>query len=506
MKVIDIIKKLPEIRITKNETDSEIGYVHSDTRRVSAGDIFVFPEGQNARYPEFLGQLKEKNVKAILLGPGQLKLIDKTQFDLILETDAYLGDVYGKLAHLLAGQPSKRLKVVGITGTNGKTSLTYILYHIASELGKKCGLIGTVQIRFGSEIRESSYTTPDASSLNLLLKEMADQKIEYVFMEMSSHGLKLGRTSGIEVQAVGFTNLTQDHLDFHGTMEDYLMSKFKIFQLLESSSQINKFGILACDVPGGAEMMETIKQNQIKSPIFLLGSSGEYNFSHVKLSLFRSEFRLHKKEKNLPFIEVRKAHTNLLGNFNVFNVSMASFIALELGFPWEEILKIIQTLPTVPGRFQVVPDPKEERIAVVDYAHTPDALENVLKSCKDLNPRQLICLFGCGGDRDRTKRPQMGKIAEQYADYVVLTSDNPRTEDPLSILMEIESGFSRGFKRFETIADRRQAIQRSIQMLEKDGILLVCGKGHETYQIIGKEKLHFVDHEEVDLAFNERSG
>jgi UDP-N-acetylmuramoyl-L-alanyl-D-glutamate--2,6-diaminopimelate ligase len=501
LKINEIIKKIPEIKQRKGDPNFEINYVWSDTRKLNADDIFILPEGQNDRYVSFIEEAISLGIKSILITASQIKIPGIEKFDNIIETELYLGDTHGKLAHLLAGSPSKKLKIVGITGTNGKTSLTFILFHIATKLGRKCGLIGTVHIRIEDEIKKTEYTTPDASSLNLLLKEMVSKGIEFVFIEMSSHGLKLGRTAGLEIQAAAFTNLTQDHLDFHSDMEDYLQSKFKIYQQLEQSSLKNKFGIVASDVIGGDKMIQKLREANFSSPIYILGGSGEFSYTHTKLSILGSEFRLHKKEKNLPFIQVRKVSTNLLGNFNVFNVSLAAFIALELGFPWEKVLKAIEYIPTVPGRFQVVKSPDHTRIAVIDYAHTPDALENILKSCVEISPKQIICVFGCGGDRDRTKRPLMGRIAEEHSDYVILTSDNPRTETPSAILEEIESGFTRGFKRFETIEDRRAAIARGVSLLEKDGILVIAGKGHETYQIIGKEKFDFVDYAEVEKAF-----
>ncbi|TGN08348.1 UDP-N-acetylmuramoyl-L-alanyl-D-glutamate--2,6-diaminopimelate ligase [Leptospira ilyithenensis] len=501
MKIAEIIKRIPEIKVRKGDAFLDINYIWADTRKLSPNDIFVLPEGQAENYPKFIESAKNLGVHSILVSSSQLKIPGIEGFTNILEAEGYVGDVHGKIASLLSGNPSKKLKLVGITGTNGKTSLTFILFHIASTLGKKCGLIGTVHIRILDKILETGYTTPDSSSLNLILKDMVDAGVEYVFIEMSSHGLKLGRTSGLELQGAAFTNLTQDHLDFHSTMEDYLDSKFKLFQILESSSLTNKFGIVASDVPGGDLMITKLIAAELKSPIYLMGNSGEFNYSHTKLSLTGSEFRLHRKEKDVPFIEVRKVKTNLLGNFNIFNVSLAAFISFELGLPWENILHSIESIPTVPGRFQVIPSSDNSRIAVIDYAHTPDALENILKSCKEILPKQLICLFGCGGDRDRTKRPMMARIAEEYSDFVILTSDNPRTEDPKSILGEVESGFSRGFRRYETVVDRRSAIEQGISMLEKDGILVVAGKGHETYQIIGKTKTDFNDYEEVKKAF-----
>lgn len=501
MKLIEIIKKIPEIKLIKGDGNIEVGYVWADSRKLSATDIFVLPEGNSEIIESYLTMAKEKGSQVILVSKRHLKLKNIDSFHTIIETEDSLGDIHGKLASLMLGNPSKKLKIVGITGTNGKTSLTFILFHIAKKLKKKAALIGTVQIQIMDRILESNYTTPDASSLNLLLKEMLDEGVEYVFMEMSSHGLKLGRVSGIELTCAGFTNLTQDHLDFHESMEDYFESKFKIFQLLEQSSVKNKFGLVAGDVSFGDRMIQKIRETKLKSPVYILGKSGEFHYSNTKLSLLGSEYRFHRKEKNLPFIEVRNIRTNLLGNFNVFNTAFAMSVAYELGFSWQEVVSAVEEIPTVPGRFHVLPYPDHSRIAVVDYAHTPDALENILKSCVEIRPKQLICLFGCGGDRDRTKRPQMAKIAETHADFVILTSDNPRTENPELILDEIEAGFSRGFKRYEKITDRRIAIERAVSLLEKDGILVVAGKGHETYQIIGKEKTNFVDFEEIEKAF-----
>ncbi|TGL18753.1 UDP-N-acetylmuramoyl-L-alanyl-D-glutamate--2,6-diaminopimelate ligase [Leptospira yanagawae] len=501
MKLTDIIKKIPEIKLIQGEPNLDIHYVWADSRKLTNSDLFVLPEGKDEVLESYIQMAREKGCQVILVSKRQLKLKGLQSFTTILESEDPLGDLHGKIASLLAGSPSKKLKIIGITGTNGKTSLTFILFHIAKKLGKKAALIGTVQIQILDRVLESGYTTPDASSLNLLLKEMLEEGVEYVFMEMSSHGLKLGRVAGIEITCAGFTNLTQDHLDFHESMEDYFESKFKIFQLLEQSSVKNKFGLVAGDVSFGERMIQKIRETKLKSPIYILGKSGEFHYSNTKLSLLGSEYRFHKKEKNLPFIEVRSIRTNLLGNFNVFNTAFALSIAYELGFPWEEVVSAVESIPTVPGRFQVVPYPDRSRIAVVDYAHTPDALENILKSCVEIAPKQLICLFGCGGDRDRTKRPQMAKISETYADYVILTSDNPRTENPDAILDEIEAGFSRGFKRYEKITDRKQAINRAVALLDRDGILVVAGKGHETYQIIGKEKTKFVDFEELEKAF-----
>ncbi|TGK83703.1 UDP-N-acetylmuramoyl-L-alanyl-D-glutamate--2,6-diaminopimelate ligase [Leptospira montravelensis] len=501
MKLSEILKRIPDVKLISGEGSLEVDYIWGDSRKLKPNDLFVLPEETNEKQELFLKMAIKHGSKVVLVSKRHLKLKGLELFSAILESEDSVGEAHGKIACLLAGNPAKKMKLVAITGTNGKTSLTFILFHLARKVGKKAALIGTVQIQIMDRVLESGYTTPDASSLNLLLKQMLEEGIEYVFMEMSSHGLKLGRVAGLEITCAGFTNLTQDHLDFHPNMEDYFESKFKIFQLLEQSSVKNKFGLVAGDVSYGDKMVKRIAEANLKSPIYILGKSGEFNYTNTKLSLLGSEYRFHKKAKNLPFIEVRSIKTNLLGNFNVFNTSFALSIAYELGFPWEEVISCLETIPTVPGRFHVVSFPDRTRIAVVDYAHTPDALENILKSCVEIAPKQIICLFGCGGDRDRTKRPQMARIAETFADFVILTSDNPRTEEPESILNEIESGFSRGFQRYEKITDRRKAIQRAVGLLERDGILVVAGKGHETYQIIGKEKTKFVDFEEIENSF-----
>ncbi|MCW7492127.1 UDP-N-acetylmuramoyl-L-alanyl-D-glutamate--2,6-diaminopimelate ligase [Leptospira sp. 2 VSF19] len=501
MKLSEILKRIPDLKQIKGENSLEVDYIWGDSRKLKPNDIFVLPEDTNENQELFLKMAVDLGSKVVLVSKRNLKLKGLELFSAILESEDSVGEAHGKIACFLAGNPAKKMKLVAITGTNGKTSLTFILFHLARKVGKNAALIGTVQIQIMDRVLESGYTTPDASSLNLLLKQMLEEGIEYVFMEMSSHGLKLGRVAGLEITCAGFTNLTQDHLDFHPSMEDYFESKFKIFQLLEQSSVKNKFGLVAGDVSYGNTMIKRIAEAKLKSPIYILGKSGEFNYTNTKLSLLGSEYRFHKKAKNLPFVEVRSIKTNLLGNFNVFNTSFALAIAYELGFPWEEVISCLENIPTVPGRFQVVPFPDKSRIAVVDYAHTPDALENILKSCVEIVPKQIICLFGCGGDRDRTKRPQMARIAENLADLVILTSDNPRTESSEAILDEIESGFSRGFQRYEKITDRRVAIQRAVGLLERDGILVVAGKGHETYQIIGKEKTKFVDFEEIENAF-----
>ncbi len=500
MKIKAILSEFSELSLVSGNPDLEINYIQADSRRIEKGDIFVLTEENPDLQKKYLDDANTRGALALLTNQ-KLNEDFGNAIPLVLKSENSIGDLHGRIASFLLGNPSNKLKIIGITGTNGKTSVTQILAHIAKSFGKKVGIIGTIHIKINEEVIESEYTTPDASSLQKILHKMLDENVEYVFMEMSSHGLKLGRVAGVQVDAIGFTNITQDHLDFHKTMEDYLESKCRIFQLLEESRKEKKFGMILSDAPGSNLVLEKVKKMNLTSRVVLCGTTGEYQISSPMLSLTGSSFRLHRKFIGMPLQEVRKANTNLLGGFATQNVGLASFIAFELGFSWVGILDAIQKIPTIRGRFDVVPFPETGSIGLVDYAHTPDAVENILNSCLEIKPHQLVCILGCGGDRDRTKRPIMASIAEKLADYIIITSDNPRTESPAKILSEMEKGFSASFTRYEKIENRREAIERGVALLEKGGILAVLGKGHEDYQIIGKEKTHFDDKEELMRAF-----
>ena len=340
---------------------------------------------------------------------------------------------------------------------------------------------------------ETGYTTPDSSTLNAILSEMAGAGVEYVFMEASSHGLNLGRLDGIEFDAAVFTNLTRDHLDFHLNMEDYLLDKFRVFELLDQSPKSGRFGVICSDVPGGKDM-EKLCQN-ISSPLYYYGNGRDFETGGISLSITDSRYELRHSGKKYSI------RTSLLGSFNVTNSAIAFITGLQFGLEPEKMIMALETIETVAGRFQVIYNHDKSRTAIVDYAHTDDALDNILRSVKSVQQDRIYTLFGCGGDRDRTKRPLMAAAAEKYSDYVIVTSDNPRTEDPEQIIGEIEKGFSESFSQYRRITDRRQAIDEAVRMLPPGGILVVAGKGHEEYQIIGREKFHFSDAEELQKAF-----
>ncbi|EKO33976.1 UDP-N-acetylmuramoyl-L-alanyl-D-glutamate--2,6-diaminopimelate ligase [Leptospira santarosai] len=491
-KLPDLLREFPELKLRsfpsgKNPDSIPIEYIQSDSRKANLEDIFCVPESVGPKKGEFISDTK---ASVILLRRGSNVSVDSSK--VVLECAEDPEQLQGGIASFLLDHPSKNLEIVAVTGTNGKTSLTNILFALAKDQGKICGLIGTIGVQFGDRLIDTGYTTPDASSLNLILKQMKDEGVTTVFMEASSHGLKLGRMNGISLKAGVFTNLTQDHLDFHSDMEDYFESKFRLFEILDVSK--SPFAVLDYTSPGGDKLYRKIGNNL---PIKALdGIENEYRVSDLSLNLQGTSYVL-----SLPGNRRQSVSTNLLGSFNVRNTALAFLTGLGIGLDQERMLSSLREIPQIPGRFQIVYSKDRSRMAVVDYAHTPDALENIIRSVRNSQPKRLITLFGCGGDRDRTKRPKMARIAEELSDQVILTSDNPRTEKPESILDEIQSGFSPGFIPLLREVDRARAISEGVAVLPEGGCLLVAGKGHEEYQIIGKEKRRFSDVEEVRKAF-----
>ncbi|MCB1158740.1 MAG: UDP-N-acetylmuramoyl-L-alanyl-D-glutamate--2,6-diaminopimelate ligase, partial [Leptospiraceae bacterium] len=444
----------------------------------------------------YLEDAIKRGAKAVLISKKNLSLPVPKDFTTVLVSESDPAYFHGPLASCLKGHPSQQLQIVAITGTNGKTSMTYILSDLFSRAGLEYGIIGTIQVIYGNRVLHTGYTTPGPSELQSILKNMLDAGVKYVFMEASSHGLKLNRMNGIHLKAAIFTNLTRDHLDFHENMEDYLNSKYKLFKLLSNSYHEERLALISTDTKGGRDILAKIKKEKLPLKTLAFGKGKDYEGEVKSLSLNGTEFFL-KPKKGSPI----DLQTNLLGNFNFLNVSMSYIAALHLGLEEELIQDSIKNLHPVDGRFQIVYNRRRNRLAVVDYAHTPDALLNVLKSLKEIPHSRLICLFGCGGDRDHTKRPIMGKIAAENSDMVILTSDNPRTEDPEKIIDEIEAGFPKGFTSYIRQSNRRQAILKGIQVLPEEGFLLVAGKGHENYQIIGSSKENFSDTIEIQNAF-----
>ncbi|EMY77715.1 UDP-N-acetylmuramoyl-L-alanyl-D-glutamate--2,6-diaminopimelate ligase [Leptospira weilii serovar Ranarum str. ICFT] len=517
MKLTDLLREFPKLKLTstgKNPDLISISYIQSDSRKAEEEDIFCVADSIGSKKEEFI-----KNTKAsvILLNETSKFTVESASKSksssntgassatlsasvlsskIILECEEDPEQLQGNIASFLLGHPSRDLEIVAVTGTNGKTSLTNILFALAKDQGRSCGLIGTIGVRFGDRSIDTGYTTPDASSLNLILKQMKDEGVTTVFMEASSHGLKLGRMNGISLKAGVFTNLTQDHLDFHPDMEDYLESKFRLFEILDVSK--SPFAVLDYASPGGDTLYRKIGNELPELSVSALDDiAGEWKVGDISLTLQGTSYSL-----KLPGGNTRNVKTNLLGSFNVRNTALAFLTGTALGLDPEKMFFSLEKIPQIPGRFQIVYNRDRSRMAVVDYAHTPDALENIIRSVRDSRPERLITLFGCGGDRDRTKRPKMARIAEELSDQVILTSDNPRTEKPEAILDEIAAGFSPGFTPLLREVDRARAIAKGVELLPEGGCLLVAGKGHEEVQIVGKEKRHFSDVEEVQKAFD----
>ncbi len=396
-------------------------------------------------------------------------------------------DVESTMARMAAAfydHPSRELRLVGVTGTNGKTTTATLLYELVRRLGYRAGLISTVVYKIDTRSIESTHTTPDAIRLQAMMREMVDAGCDYCFMECSSHAVVQKRTFGLHFAGMLFSNLTHDHLDYHGTFAAYLAAKKRLFDDLDKSA----FALVNIDDRNGRVMVQNTKARVVE---YSLRAMADHRCRIEELHLDGMLLRL----------DGREVWVHPTGRFNAYNLLAIYATAIELGFAADEVLAALSTLQSVSGRFECV-RAENGTIAVVDYAHTPDALENVLTTIEEIRAGkgQLIVLCGCGGNRDRTKRPEMARIAVKYASTAIFTSDNPRHEDPEAILDEMEAGVEAG-SRFLRIADRATAIRTAVMLSNAGDVILLAGKGHESYQIVGNEKLHFDDREEVRKAF-----
>jgi UDP-N-acetylmuramoyl-L-alanyl-D-glutamate--2,6-diaminopimelate ligase len=378
--------------------------------------------------------------------------------------------------------PLKNIKLIGVTGTNGKTTTTYILKHILEQNGHKTGLIGTIQNMVGGQAMPASYTTPEPLELQKLFRDMANANCEYVVMEVSSQALAQERVFGCRFTAALFTNLTQDHLDYHKTMENYLAAKLKLFEQAD-------LAVINLDDPYAQQILSVLTCRTVTY------SARDMNADYTARNI---KYRSNGTDYDVVGLGIiGRAKLGLLGSFNVYNTLVAISCAVTLGMPLEGVLDSLRTSKGVKGRVEVVPTGRDFSI-IIDYAHTPDGLLKVLQSVNEFKQGRVVALFGCGGDRDKSKRPQMGRIAAENADFVIITSDNPRTEQPMSIIEEILQGIGKTKTPHITIENRKQAIKYAIENAQKDDIILLAGKGHEDYQIIGTEKLHLDEREVIE--------
>ncbi|HCN50507.1 MAG TPA: UDP-N-acetylmuramoyl-L-alanyl-D-glutamate--2,6-diaminopimelate ligase [Chryseobacterium sp.] len=478
MIITALVNRIPVVEIHGNE-NREVSELVIDSRKVTANSLYMAMRGTVVDGHSFITSAIEKGATTIVCEELPEVLDENVTYIKVKDSSKALGH----LASNFYGNPSQQLKLIGVTGTNGKTSVSTLLFDVFTNLGYPSALLSTVEIRIGEEIIPATHTTPDVITINKILAEAVEKGCEYAFMEVSSHGIAQNRIEGLHFKVAGFTNLTHDHLDYHKTFEEYLKTKKRFFDQLEDTA----IAITNVDDKNGNVMLQNTKATKksyaLKTMADYHGKLLEVDFNGMLLNFNGKEF-----------------WTTLTGKFNVYNLLLVFGIASELGFEQDEILQAISKLKRVSGRFETF---KSDGgiFFIVDYAHTPDALENILDSINDIRTKneRLITVFGCGGDRDHSKRPEMGNIATKKSTLAIITSDNPRTEDPGQIIKEIEAGVEpQNFSKYTSIPDRKEAIKMAIKFAEPKDIVLVAGKGHETYQEINGVKHHFDDKEVIN--------
>lgn len=462
------------IEAIKGSTDLIINKIEFDSRKVSTGDVFVAIKGTVADGHQYINKCIEQGAVAIICEVFPEETIDGITY---IQVD----NSYKALAFMAANyydNPSEKLKLVGVTGTNGKTTIATLLYTMFENAGYKSGLLSTVKIKVHQAEFPATHTTPDSLTINYYLNEMVESGVEFCFMEVSSHGIHQSRTEGLHFAGGIFTNLSHDHLDYHKTFAEYRDVKKSFFDNLPKTA----FALSNIDDKNGSVMLQNTKAQK---RTYSLKSYSDY-----KAYVLENQFI-----GLLLKIDNQEVYTKLIGNFNAYNLLAIYATGIELGLEKQEALTLLSQLESVSGRFQYIVS-KNKITAIVDYAHTPDALENVLNTIADIRTKneQLITIIGCGGDRDKTKRPVMAHIASSLSDKAIFTSDNPRTEDPEMIIIEMEKGVEpQNYKKTLSILDRKQAIKTACQLAESGDIILIAGKGHETYQEINGVKHDFDD-------------
>ena len=484
MKVKEILVNCNLLEIVGNK-DLDISSISFDSRKVENGTLFFAVRGTQVDGHNYIEKAIEKGALAIVCEELPANLNEAVTY-IKVDNSAY---VLGVSASNFFDNPSKKLKLTGVTGTNGKTTIATLLYRLFTDAGYVCGLLSTIENIVDHEVIPSTHTTPDPIELNALLKKMVDKGCEYAFMEVSSHSVDQDRIAGLNFAGGIFTNLTHDHLDYHKTMANYRNAKKKFFDNLPS----NAFAITNLDDKNGAIMLQNTKAKRLsyalKHDADFKGVVLESHFDGMMLKVNGTEL-----------------FTQLVGGFNASNLLAIYGAAIALGFDKDELLVEISKLKSANGRFDMV-HCECGIVGIVDYAHTPDALENVLKTINDVrcHKETLITVVGCGGNRDTTKRPEMAAVAAKMSDKVILTSDNPRNEDPDEIIRQMKEGLDEEAKRHVlSITNRREAIRTAVALASKGDIILLAGKGHENYQEINGIKNHFDDKEELSEALKEK--
>jgi UDP-N-acetylmuramoyl-L-alanyl-D-glutamate--2,6-diaminopimelate ligase len=474
MTLQEILYKV-RIRSVHGRLDVDVKNLHLDSRKVEKGSVFVAVKGTHADGHDFIEAVSALDPVAIICEQMPPTLKDGITYVQVENSAA----ASGLLAHNYYGQPSEKLKLVGVTGTNGKTTIATLLYKLFTSLGYTCGMLSTVQNHIGDKILPATHTTPDPISLNRLLNEMLEAGCTYVFMETSSHAIQQRRIEGLRYAGGIFSNISHDHLDYHKTFDEYIRIKKLFFDGLTSSA----FAITNADDKRGEVMLQNT-------------AASKYTYSLKTVADFKGKILENNLTGLIMLMNDQEVHFRLIGEFNAYNLLAVFGAAICLGEEKAEVLRNLSVLSGAEGRFDYMISPKEKIVGIVDYAHTPDALENVLSTIRKLrkNDEQIITVVGCGGDRDKTKRPIMGEVACQLSDKVVFTSDNPRSEEATDILSDMEAGLNTAARRkYIAISDRREAIKTAVSLSQPSDIVLIAGKGHEKYQEIKGIKYPFDD-------------
>lgn len=477
MKLSEVLKGIEEIEV-RGDLKIDVPSIAYDSRKVENGGMFVAIVGFKMDGHNYIESAIQSGAKIIAMQEGAYDagmIPEGITVVFSKDTRKFLPMV----ACNFYGNPTRELKVVGVTGTKGKTTTTYMIKSILEHAGKKVGLIGTIANYVGDKCYESERTSPESLDLQRMFREMVNNKCDVAVMEVSSHSLALDRVWGIDFDIGVFTNLTQDHLDFHKTFDNYLAAKAKLFTMC-------KEGFVNCDDMYAKKLMD-----MATCPITTYGIDNNPFVSARDIIITNSY-----SDFKMPFNKViQRIKVDIPGRFTVYNALAAICVSIRLGAGVEDVLAGLENVK-VPGRSEVVPTTRNFTV-IVDYAHTPDSLENILKASKVYTKGKIICVFGCGGDRDTAKRPMMGEIAGKLAGYTVITSDNPRSEKPEEIIRQIEEGMKKTNGKYKVIVDRKKAIEHALRKAEKGDLILIAGKGHETYQEINGEKHHFDDREVV---------
>ena len=478
----DVLYKV-SIRSVSGSTSVEVNDIQIDSRRVKQGTTFIAVKGSATDGHQFIDKAIENGAVAVVYEqiPASIKAG-------IVYVEVQNSAVAAALmANNFYERPSEKVKLVGVTGTNGKTTIATLLYKLFTRLGYTCGLLSTVENQIGDKVVPATHTTPDAISLNALLKQMADEGCSHVFMETSSHALHQHRVTGLLYAGGIFSNITHDHLDYHKTFDEYIRVKKTFFDSLPSSG----FAISNADDKRGMVMLQNT-------------NAKKYYYSLKTVADFKGKILDNSLSGLMMIVNEVEVHFRLIGEFNAYNLLAVYGAAICLGEDKQEVLTALSELTGAEGRFDYQVSATEKVIAIVDYAHTPDALLNVLATIKKLKKgfEQVITVVGCGGDRDRTKRPVMATVACEHSDKVIFTSDNPRGEDPAQIIKDMEEGLAVAYKRkYISIVDRKEAIKTAINLAKAEDIVLIAGKGHEKYQEIKGVRNHFDDKEVIRELF-----